>query len=90
VGYAPLGGSAAGVGAGMAIYRLLQNSAFGPDQIKVMTDAYEATLNTLRLVDRSDPVTLLIAKKIIEIAQTNERDPSRLAKRTLEELGIRT
>jgi hypothetical protein len=69
-------------------YRLLQNYAFGPDQIKIMTEAYEATLKSLQLVDRSDPVTQLIAKKIIDIARTNERDPVRITRQAIEELGI--
>jgi hypothetical protein len=47
----------------VAIYKLLQKSAFGPDQIKIMTDAYEITLKTLRLVDRTDPVTHIIARR---------------------------
>jgi len=41
----------------------------GPEEIAVLTEAYEATLQQLRLVDRSDPITQLIAKKIIEIGQ---------------------
>ncbi|HZP79465.1 MAG TPA: hypothetical protein VFB45_25245 [Pseudolabrys sp.] len=53
-----------------------------------MTDAYEMTLKALRLQDRSDPVTQIIAKKIIDIAQTNERDPSRISTLAIIELGI--
>jgi hypothetical protein len=55
----------------MAIYRLLNNRAFGPDEIKVLSTAYEEALRTLRL-DRSDPATEIIAKKIIESAQRGE------------------
>ncbi len=72
----------------MPIYKLLQSSAFGPEQIKLMGDAYEKTLAALRLIDRSDPVTKLVARKIIEIAQTNERDPARISKLAIQELGI--
>ena len=61
----------------MAIYRLLKNRAFGPDEIKVLTAAYEEALRTLRLA-RSDPTTEIVAKKIIELAQRGERDPVRL------------
>jgi hypothetical protein len=63
----------AGIGAGsaMAIYKLLQNSAFGPEQIKIMTEAYEVTLKALHLTNRSDPVTQIIATKIIDIARTS-------------------
>ena len=35
----------------------------GPEEIAVLTEAYEATLKKLRLVDRSDPITQLIAKR---------------------------
>jgi hypothetical protein len=32
----------------------------------------------LRLKDRSDPATEVIARRIIELAQRGERDPARL------------
>jgi hypothetical protein len=41
----------------MAIYRLLKNCAFGPEEIKVLTTAYEDALHTLQLADRADPAT---------------------------------
>jgi hypothetical protein len=44
---------------------LLKNHAFGPDEIRVLTTAFEDTLHTLRLTNRADPVTEIIAKKII-------------------------
>lgn len=62
----------------MAIYRLLKNLALGPDDIKVLTAAYEEALRALGLKDRADPATEMIAKKIIELAQRGERDPVRL------------
>ena len=62
----------------MAIYRLLQNSAFGPEEIERMTTAYEDALRALGLADRADPMTEILAKKIVEIAQTGERDPARI------------
>ncbi|MFL6833406.1 MAG: hypothetical protein ACJ8F0_12530 [Xanthobacteraceae bacterium] len=67
----------------MAIYRLLKNRAFGPDEIKVLTTAYEEALRTLRLKNRADPATEMIAKKIIELAQRGERDPARLRERAI-------
>jgi hypothetical protein len=71
----------------MAIYPLLKNSAFGPEEIKVLTTAYEDTLRTLRLADRADPATEIIAKKIIEFAQRGERHPLRLRERAIESLS---
>jgi hypothetical protein len=62
----------------MAIYRLLEKSAFGPEEIERMTTAYEDALRALGLSDRADPMTEILARKIIEIAQTGERDPARI------------
>jgi hypothetical protein len=60
------------------IYPLLKDSAFGPNEIKVLSSAFEAALRDLNLVDRADPATELVAKRIIELAQQGERDPLRL------------
>ena len=74
----------------MAIYRILQNSPFGPDEIARLVAAYEETLKTLGLKDRSDPITELVARRIIEISQTGVRDPAQLAKLAIEDLGAST
>jgi hypothetical protein len=59
----------------LAIYRLLQQkSAFGPDIVQVMSSAYEDALCALRLTDRSDPITQIVAEKIIEVAELWDRD----------------
>ena len=57
----------------MPIRRLLENHVFGPDEITVLTTAFEDTLRALRLADRADPVTEIIARKIIELAEQGER-----------------
>jgi hypothetical protein len=62
----------------MPIIRLLEREAFGPEDITVLVAAFEDALSTLGLVNRADPLTELVAKKIIECAQTGERDPIRL------------
>src|SRR4029078_2636942 len=72
----------------VAIYRLLQNSAFGPDEVERITMVYEGALRVLGLADRTDPITEIIAKKIIEVAQSGERDPLRIRARAIAELGI--
>ena len=58
----------------MPITRLLQNASFGPDEINILVRAFEEALGTLR-VDRNDPISDALAKKIIELAQRGERDP---------------
>jgi hypothetical protein len=72
----------------MAIYRLLQNSAFAPEDIGRLVAAYEDCLRILNLADRSDPITKLLAKKIIEIGQTGMRDPVQIGQLALKEMGI--
>lgn len=72
----------------VAIYRLLQQSAFTPEDIDRLVSAFEDSLRTLKLADRSDPLTETIAKKLIEIAQTGERDPRQLRRRALQALGL--
>jgi len=72
----------------MAIYRLLQNSAFAPEDIGRLVAAYEDCLRILNVANRSDPLAELLAKKIIEIVQTGMRDPVQIGRLALEELGI--
>ena len=71
----------------MAIYRLLQKSAFGPDDTKRMGDAYELALAQLGLKDRNDPLTETVAKLILEIAQTSEKNPKRICALALRRLN---
>ena len=40
------------------------------------------------LADRTDPITEIIARKIIDVAQTGERDPLRIRARAIADLGI--
>ena len=59
----------------VAIYRLIASGTFGPDEIKAMAAAYEGALIDLQLMDRNDPLTELIAKAIVTVTATGERDP---------------
>ena len=68
----------------MVIHWLRQDGAFDDVAVKVLTDAYDAALRELGVVNRANPLTRALATKIIEIARTGERDP-----RTLCELAIR-
>lgn len=72
----------------MPILRHLQEESFGPDEIKVLTAAYEAALELLRLKDRTDPVCELIAEKIIKVYRLGETDPARICARAIKDLGI--
>ena len=71
----------------MPVHPLLENRAFEPEAIVAMTTAYEDVLHTLCLVHRSDPITWIVAKKVIQFAQRGERDPVRLRELALESLN---
>ena len=62
----------------MPLIRLLQNSAFEPDRIEVMSAAFQQACRELGLAETEDPLRELVARKIIECAQTGERDQARL------------
>jgi hypothetical protein len=71
----------------MTIHRLFKDTAFGPDEIKRLVMAYEQTLLALRLKDRNDPITQLVAERIIEIGRTGIEDPADISKLALKQLG---
>ena len=72
----------------MTIHRLLEKSAFGPDDIQSVVEAYESALRALGLSDRNDSITEIVAKKIIEIAHTGERNSQRLSALAIEQIGV--
>ena len=62
----------------MAIYKLLQGSAFQPEHCEAMGIVYEKLLKELGLKDRNDPMCEMIAQKVIDLGQGGESDPDRL------------
>lgn len=70
----------------MPINGALRNHAFGPDEIEIIVTAFEDTLRHLNVADRSDPLAILVAKKMIEVAQAGECDPAHLKEQTLRSL----
>ena len=72
----------------MAIYLHLQNHAMGPKEVSRVTEAYEQALRTLCVKDRDDPLTEMIAKKIIKIAQTGIKDPAQISALAIKELEM--
>ena len=56
----------------------VEQQSFGPEDIEILSNAFEEAVRELRLVDRTDPATQLVAKRIIELAQQGERDQIRL------------
>ena len=79
----------------MAMYRLLrvdsepaEGPSFSPEEVAQLTEAYEFVLASLELRDRDDPITELIAKKIIDLFARGERATLDIHDRTIKELGI--
>lgn len=70
------------------IVPFLKDHAFDENATKVMGEAFEKASRNLH--DKGQPhiVREVIAKRIIEIATTGERDPDELARRALMALGV--
>jgi hypothetical protein len=69
------------------IYALLKsNGSFGPEEVALLGNVFEDVLQTLGLVDREDPLTVLVAKGLVEYAKTGIRDPARLKALTVQAL----
>ena len=73
----------------MAIYLHLQTHTMGPKEVSRITEAYEGALRVLCVKDRDDPLTEMIAKKIIKIAQTGVDDAAQLSALVIADLGVR-
>ena len=71
----------------MPIYPLLQSQVFDPELINILGTVFEDVLRDLKLTDRTDPLTAIIANKVIEAAQTGERDPQRILERVLRSMN---
>jgi hypothetical protein len=62
---------------------MLRNSPMAPEEISRITEAYEQALHTLCVRDRDDPLTEMIAKTIIKIAQTGVHDAAEISALTI-------
>jgi hypothetical protein len=62
----------------MPLTPFLKGASFDPQAIEAMSAAFEAVCQSLQLLDRSDPLTEVVARKIIEVGGTGERDPERI------------
>ena len=65
-----------------------QDVAFDPDLTHAMGEAFERACRSLRDVGQPDIVKEVIARRIIEVAKTGERDPERLSDHALLALGV--
>ena len=71
----------------MAATPFLVGPPFEPEDIEKMSEAFVVACEKLRLTDRTDPITELVARKIIEFAQRGIRDPDMLILQTLRDFN---
>ena len=69
----------------MPIIPFLRGQAFDPELIEAMSTAFTKACDTLGLVDRADPVTDLVARQIIELAERGIHAQTELYFMTLKE-----
>jgi hypothetical protein len=71
----------------MSIRPFLGDISFDPEATHAMSLAFDQVCETLGLARKTDGATILVAKKVIEIASSGERDPERLSAAVLEAVG---
>lgn len=67
----------------------LRDVSFDPDTTHIMGKAFDGACKRLQGIGQSDLVKSVIAKRIVEVAKTGERDANRLCDLALEALGFR-
>ncbi len=58
----------------MPVTPFLKGQAFDPELVEAMGAAFVSTCDALGFADRTDPITALVAEKIIELAQRGLRN----------------
>lgn len=69
------------------ILDLFHGTAFDPETVKTLCDAYEKARKSLHDTGQPHIVNEIIAQRIIALAQQGERDPDRLCAGALKALG---
>jgi hypothetical protein len=77
-------------GFAMPMTSFLGGQEFPPETLVSMGIAFDQARKTLGLADRSDPLTAIVASKIIAAAHDGEREPDRLCAQALRALGSGT
>jgi hypothetical protein len=70
------------------IVPFLTGTSFDPELIAAMGEAYDRVRKMLH--DKGQPAMVqeIIARRVIEVAQTGERDPAQIGRRVLETFGL--
>ena len=72
----------------MPITPFLQGQAFQPEVTRAMGIAFDSACRSLRLSDKTDLATEVVARKIIELAQKGMTDPEQLCRGVLKTLHL--
>jgi hypothetical protein len=64
----------------------LRNEAFDPKTVEAMSQAFAEVRRALELSDAADQMAGLVARRIIELAQSGIRTKAALVMRTMQEL----
>jgi hypothetical protein len=64
----------------------LRGQAFDPELVEAMGVAFLDTCDALGLTGRADPITKLVADKIIELAERGLRNPTTMQAMAVKEL----
>ena len=74
----------------MPITGYLEDDVFDDAATRAMGVAFQRACEALRLTDKSDPLTMLVACEIIDAARKGERDPDKLYDAVLKWIGSAT
>lgn len=62
----------------MPLTRYLKEAVFEPKAIEIMNTAFAAVCQSLQLAHQDDPMTQIVARKVIDVARLGERNPKRI------------
>jgi hypothetical protein len=65
-------------------FRSIGEANFDPDTVEAMTLAFDQARGTLGLADKDDPLSEILAHRIVEIAKLGERDAKRICELALQ------
>jgi hypothetical protein len=71
---------------GMPINRLLSDRKLAPEEVARLNQAYTFALRSLSLVNRNDPITDIVARKVMEVC-SKLHDPKQIAALVVMKIG---
>ena len=70
------------------IISFLDDNSFDPEHVQAMGQAFEGASKSLHAKSKNEAVRKIIAKRVIAIGKTGERDPVKICERVLIAFGI--